>query len=103
MLGGKLPQGSRNLDQIGDIGATDAGTCAEFFEGPYYPKKPFRLVISSMAVVPGPYTDVAGSQRLLQGTRQVASFTRIQLIRAGIDLMNTAYRPSSPLFGVRSR
>ena len=55
------------------------------------PKKPFRLVISSMAVVPGPYTDVAGSQRLLQETRQVASFTRIQLIRAGIDLMNTAY------------
>ena len=44
-----------------------------------------------MAVVPGPYTDVAGSQRLLQETRQVASFTRIQLIRAGIDLMNTAY------------
>src|SRR5438552_18316321 len=56
----------RNLDQTGDIGATDAGTCAEFFEGPYCPKKPFRLVISSMAVVPGPYTDVAGSQRLLQ-------------------------------------
>jgi len=55
------------------------------------PKKPFRLVISSMAVVPGPYTDVAGSQRHLQETRQVASFTRIQLIRAGIDLMNTAY------------
>jgi len=44
-----------------------------------------------MAVVPGPYTDVAGSQRHLQETRQVASFTRIQLIRAGIDLMNTAY------------
>jgi hypothetical protein len=44
-----------------------------------------------MAVVPGPCTDVAGSQRVLQGTRQVASFTRIQLMRAGIDLMNTAY------------
>ena len=44
-----------------------------------------------MAVVPGPYTDVAGSRRHLQETRQVASFTRIQLIRAGIDLMNTAY------------
>ena len=44
-----------------------------------------------MSVVPGPYTDVAGSQRLLQETRQVASFTRIQLIRAGIDLMNRAY------------
>jgi hypothetical protein len=41
--------------------------------------------------VPGPCTDVAGSQRVLQGTRQVASFTRIQLMRAGIDLMNTAY------------
>ena len=44
-----------------------------------------------MAVVPGPCTDVAGGQRVLQGTRQVASFTRIQLMRAGIDLMNTAY------------
>src|SRR5258707_3961714 len=44
-----------------------------------------------MAGVPGPCTDVAGSQRLLQGTRQVASFTRIQLMRAGIDLMSTAY------------
>ena len=44
-----------------------------------------------MAVVPGPYTDVAGSQRLLQETRQVASFTGIQLIRADFDLMNTAY------------
>jgi hypothetical protein len=43
------------------------------------------------AVVPGPCTDVAGSHRVLQGTRQVAFFTRIQLIRAGIDLMNTAY------------
>ena len=58
------------------------------------PKKPFRLVISSMAVVPGPYTDVAGSQRHLQETRQVASFTRIQLMRAGIDLMN---RPTTIL------
>ena len=44
-----------------------------------------------MAFVPGPCTDVAGGQRVLQRTRQVASFTRIQLIRAGIDLMNTAY------------
>jgi hypothetical protein len=41
--------------------------------------------------VPGPCTDVAGGQRVLQVTRQVASFTRIQLMRAGIDLMNTAY------------
>ena len=41
--------------------------------------------------MPGPCTDVAGSQRVLQGTRQVASFTRIQLMRAGADLMNTAY------------
>lgn len=44
-----------------------------------------------MAVVPGPCTDVAGSHGVLQGTRQVASFTRIQLMRAGIELMNTAY------------
>jgi len=44
-----------------------------------------------MAVVPGPYTNVAGSQRFLQETRQVASFTCIQIIRAGIDLMYTAY------------
>jgi predicted dithiol-disulfide oxidoreductase (DUF899 family) len=44
-----------------------------------------------MAVVPGPCTDVAGSQRVLQGTWQVASFTRIQLMRACIDIMNTGY------------
>jgi len=44
-----------------------------------------------MAVVPGPYTNVARSQRLLQEIRQVDSFARIQLIRTGIDLMNTAY------------
>jgi hypothetical protein len=43
MLGGKLPQGSRNLDQTGDTGATDAGTCAEFFKGPYNPEEPVRL------------------------------------------------------------
>jgi hypothetical protein len=55
------------------------------------PQEPFRLVVSRMAAVPGPCTDVAGSQRVLQGTRQVASFTRIQLMRAGADLMNTAY------------
>jgi hypothetical protein len=34
----KASQESRNLDQTGDIGTTDAGTCAEFFENPYYPK-----------------------------------------------------------------
>ena len=84
-------QGSRNLDQTGDIGATDAGTCAEFFKGPYNPEEPVRLAIPSMVVAPGLCTDVAGSQRVLQGTRQVAFFTRIQLICAGIDLMNTAY------------
>src|SRR5437762_13638719 len=47
-----------------------------------------------MAFVPGPCTDVAGGQRVLQRTRQVASFTRIQLMRAGIDLMN---RPTTIL------
>ena len=36
-------------------------------------------------------TDVAGSQRVLPGTLQVASFTRNQLMRAGIDLVNTPY------------
>jgi predicted dithiol-disulfide oxidoreductase (DUF899 family) len=44
-----------------------------------------------MAVVPAQCTDVAGSERVLKGRGRVASFTRIQLMRAGIDLMNTAY------------
>jgi hypothetical protein len=34
MLGGKLPQGSRNFDQTGDTGATTPEPVLEFFKRP---------------------------------------------------------------------